>query len=288
MLANSDSFGEEIRLSMKKRKAIIRKTVALFTWPGAECIRLVRGPGLRILMYHRVTDESGDRLSVSPLEFERQMDLLGTEGYRVMTLAQALTEPTGHGSLPAVVITFDDGYQDFYRNVFPILRNRNFPALIFVVPDFIDGKIILPRYQDLRGDSRSVSWEMLREMQEGGITVGAHSVTHRELIGLDSSEAKMEIEESADIIERRSGIRPEWFSYPRGKYSSILSRMVQDSGYRGAVTVRPGTNRRPYDYFGLRRTEISRDDDLRDFRMKLSGAYDLQHYLWQKMMGKRL
>ena len=270
--------------SMEKRKTIIRKASALLAWPGAVGIRIARGPGIRILMYHRVTDEHEDRLSVSPEEFKRQMDHLVSAGYRVMTLAQALAEGMERRSLPDVVITFDDGYQDFYRNVFPILRERNFPAVIFVVPDFIEGKISLPRYRD----SRSVTWEMLREMREGGIMVGAHSVTHRELTGLDSREAKLEIEGSADIIEKQSGERPEWFSYPRGKYSPIISRMVQNSGYRGAVTVRPGSNRRPYDYFALRRTEISRDDDLRDFRMKLSGAYDIQHYLWQKIMGKRL
>ena len=273
---------------MKKSNIIIRKSAALVTWPSIECIRMIRGSGVRILMYHRVTDEYGDRLSVPPSEFKRQMDLLVSAGYRVMTLARALADGMVQRRLPAVVITFDDGYHDFYRNVFPILREREFPAIVFVVPDFIDGKISLRRYRDLSGNSRSVTWEMLREMQEGGITVGAHSVTHQELTGLDSREAEMEIEISADIIEKRSGIRPEWFSYPRGKYSPLLAKMVQDSGYRGAVTVRPGPNRRPYDYFTLRRTEISRDDDLRDFRMKLSGAYDLQHYLWQKIMGKRL
>jgi len=273
---------------MKNSKAIIRRTISLLTWPGAECIRKMRGPGLRILMYHRVTDESCDRLSVSPLEFKKQMDLLSELEYRVMTISEALAIPTGRGKLPSVVITFDDGYQDFYRIVFPILRERNFSAVVFVIPDFVDGKMIIPRYRNLREDSRSVSWDMLREMQEWGMTIGAHSVAHRELTGLDSREAKKEIEGSADIIEDRLGIRPEWFSYPRGKYSPLLARMVQDSGYRGAVTVRPGSNREPYDYFTLRRTEISRDDNLRDFKMKLSGGYDLQHYLWQKMMGKRL
>ena len=135
-------------------------------------------------MYHRITDEYGDRLSVSPPEFKRKMDLLVSTGYRVMTLAWALADGMVQRRLLAVVITFDDGYQDFYRKVFPILRERDFPAIVFVVPDFIDGKISLRRYRDLSGDFRLVTWGMLREMQEGGITVGAHSVTHRELTEL--------------------------------------------------------------------------------------------------------
>jgi len=169
---------------MKKSNIIIRKSAGFLTWPGIECIRMIRGSGVRILMYHRITDEYGDCLSVSPPEFKRQMDLLVSTGYRVMTLARALADGMVQRRLPAVVITFDDGYQDFHRKVFPILRERDFPAIVFVVPDFIDGKISLRRYRDLSGDSRSVTWGMLREMQEGGITVGAHSVTHRELTEL--------------------------------------------------------------------------------------------------------
>jgi len=239
-------------------------------------------------MYHRVTDDTGDRLAVSPSAFRRQMEILASGRYRVMSLAEILSADNSPGTSPAVVITFDDGYQDFYNIVFPILRERSIPAAIFVVPDFIDGKINLPRYRNLKGAAGSVSWEMLREMKEDGITVGAHSVTHRELIGLDCCEMEREINGSADIIEKQLGQRPEWFSYPRGKYSPSLSRLVEAGGYKGAVTVRPGTNRVPCDYFTLRRTEISREDDLRDFKLKLAGAYDLPHHLWQKVMGNRL
>ena len=251
--------------------------------------RKLRDAGVRILMYHRVTDWPKDRLCVRPSEFEKQMDFLLSRGYRILALPElGRYNPPRRRSSPAVILTFDDGYRDFYDTVYPILRERRLPATVFVVPDFVEGKIDLRRYRDHPGENRSVSWDMLEEMKAHGIAVGAHSSTHRELTGLSAADARREIAGSGDMIERRLGDRPEWFSYPRGKHTAALDDMVRAAGYRGAVTVRPGPNRPPYDYYMLRRTEISRDDDLRDFRMKARGDYDLWHGLWQKMAGERL
>lgn len=273
---------------MKKQKIIIRRGAAFFTFPVIKSIRLLSGPGIRILMYHRVTEKGKDRLSVSPLEFERQMDFLNSGGYRVQKLSEAFSTSSEESSLPSVVLTFDDGYLDFYQVAFPILKKRKLPATVFVITDFIEGKITIPRNSNLPEETRSVSWDMLKEMQEERITVGAHSVTHRELTGLGSREAGEEIKGSSIIIKEKLGTRPKWFSYPRGKYSPKISRMVEENGFEGAVTVRPGPNRRPCDYFTLCRTEISRSDEIRDFKLKLVGAYDLQHYIIQKIMGERL
>lgn len=273
---------------MTKIFKIIPRAIASLTMPVAAIRKIRQGSGIRILMYHRVTDDPSDRLCVTPREFIRQMDLLCEGNYRVTTISSAFSAQPPEDSRPVIVITFDDGYQDFYDIVYPILKERKIPAVVFVIPDFIEGRISLPRYQDSTGNSSSVSWDMLREISGSGITVGSHSLTHREMPALTEQEAEKEIKGSADIIEERLGIRPEWFSYPRGKYSPRHPDLVLEAGYRGAVTVQPGPNRRPYEYFALRRTEISRSDTLEDFKLKLSGGYDFQHSLWQKIRGKRL
>ncbi|MFH1037256.1 MAG: polysaccharide deacetylase family protein [PVC group bacterium] len=271
---------------MGKGSRTLRKVIPVLSAPAARISRLVRGGGVRILMYHRVADCPGDRLSVSPGEFARQMDFLLGEGYRVETLSGALAGRDEGKTV--LVLTFDDGYLDFYDTAFPVLKQRRLPALVFVVPGFIDGPVALERYRTGPKQSRPLSWEMLDEMRGYGIAVGSHSLSHRELTGLPAPEAEREIAGSASRIGERLGVRPEWFSYPRGKHTPDLAARVRTAGYRGAVTVRPGTNRRPYDLFRLRRTEVSRDDDLGDFRMKIEGAFDLWHHLWQKAVGEGL
>jgi len=243
--------------------------------PGTE--------GIRILTYHRVVEIPGDRLAVPPGEFARQMDLLLESGWPVRDLGEALAVGAA-----ALVLTFDDGYRDIYDNVFPVLRALRLPATVFVVPGLIEGRVELPRYRGRGELSRPLSWEMLAEMGAEGITVGSHSLTHRELTGLDRAEAGREIVRSREVIGRKLGKQPDWFAYPRGKADPGLARQVRAAGYRGAVTVRPGINRPPCDRYLLRRTEISGSDNREDFMLKLEGGFDLPHRIWQGIAGKRL
>lgn len=241
-------------------------------------------------MYHRVAEIGGDRLAIPPREFARQMDLLRATGRAVRSLDEAFSsrDTARSAAEPAVVLTFDDGYRDFYDNVFPILASRNLPATVFVVPEFIEGKIELSRYRERKDISQPLTWEMLAEMSGRGITVGSHSLTHRELPGLSREEARREVAGSREAIGRKLGTSPGWFSYPRGKATPELADLVRNSGYRGAVTVRPGLNRPPGDRYLLRRTEISADDDREDFFLKLQGGFDLPHRIWQLLAGRRL
>ena len=243
--------------------------------------------GLRILMYHRVADIPGDRLAVSPDRFARQMDLLLESG-RPVGMLEELFAAGDDNRGPVLALTFDDGYQDIYDNVYPVLKTRGLPATVFVVPEFIEGRIELPRYRGRGVLSRPLSWDMLAELNAGGMVVGSHSLTHRELTGLARAEARREIIRSREIIGNRLGSLPDWFAYPRGKVDSTLAGLVQAAGYRGAVTVRPGINRLPFDRYLLRRTEISGVDDREDFLLKIQGGFDLPHRLWQAAAGKRL
>lgn len=262
-----------------------RKAVASLSRLGSKISGRREGEGVRILMYHGVDENSSVRLCVKPSEFRKQMELLSSRGAPVIGLNDFFSLDTY--SPPPVIITFDDGYRDFYDQVYPVLKEFNLPAAVFVVPDFIDRK--LDRKASRLNDGLSpLNWEMVRELAAGGVTVGSHSLTHRELINLPADRAEMEIRESRRRIAEETGNKPRWFSYPRGKYNQRISRAVRKAGYRGAVTVRPGLNRVPFQFFDLRRTEISRTDDLTDFGMKISGAFDFAHSLWQKFRGNRL
>jgi peptidoglycan/xylan/chitin deacetylase (PgdA/CDA1 family) len=267
-------------------KRILRKAIPALSLGFAAVNRVARGGGVRILMYHRVTELKGDRLSVRPAEFRKQMDYLFKSGYRVLDLKDlAGLKPGDLSFSPRLILTFDDGYRDFYEHVFPVLENYRFPATVFIVSDLLEGKIQLERYRDCPEKALPLSWEMLKRMAVAGISVGSHSITHRELTFLSREEAELEIRASARIIARRLGQRPSWFAYPRGSFNPGIAGLVKSSGYRGAVTVRPGCNRLPLKMFTLARTEISGDDDLWDFKMKLAGSFDSCHRIWQNYLA---
>ncbi len=93
----------------------------------------------RILVYHRFSKrKTYDRLAEST--FERQLKLIA-ENYQVISFDTYLSRRKNSESLTnTVIITVDDGYDDFYHIAYPILKKLQLPATIFVATDFIDKK----------------------------------------------------------------------------------------------------------------------------------------------------
>ncbi len=110
--------------------------------------------GLTVLNYHRVDDVSRSgfdtfipNVSATPAEFAVQMDFV-KRNYNVITCQHLSAFLHGKTDLPPypALITFDDGYYDNYSNAYPILRERNLPAVIFLATDYIEREI--PFYWD--------------------------------------------------------------------------------------------------------------------------------------------
>lgn len=119
-----------------------------------DVVRYCMPPVLTVLCYHRVEDPFRSdfnlfrpNVSASPLEFARQMDYVRRH-YSVITCEHLLSWLRGEKVLPRhpLVITFDDGYSDNLAFAYPILKERNLPAIIFLTTGFIGGD--LPFYWD--------------------------------------------------------------------------------------------------------------------------------------------
>ena len=99
---------------------------------------------LSVLAYHRVLDFDDyfpfdiELVSASCFQFEEQISYL-SKNYNVITLEYLVDAIYADKKLPenAVLITFDDGFEDNYRNAFPILKKYGVPATIFISTDFI-------------------------------------------------------------------------------------------------------------------------------------------------------
>lgn len=266
--------------AVRGMRMAVRRISAAGGWLPARLARRWKGPGVRILTYHRVAVQPEDRLCVLPVEFKRQMEFLSSGATPVIPLSRLFSAAGGGGAAPAVALTFDDGYDDLYRNAFPVLKRLGLPATVLVVPEFVEGRGFLGRFGPRE---KFLNWEMLREMEAAGIEAGSHGLTHRELTGLHGKELDRELEGSLRALESNLDDRPRWLAYPRGRFNPEVKAAARRAGYLGAVTVLPGANRAPFDPFGLRRTEISRDDTFFDFRLKVAGAFDLGHAAWQRL-----
>ncbi len=95
-----------------------------------------------VLTYHSI-DNSGSVISTGPETFRKQMQILADADFNVVslkTLGKSLLE---NAALPpkTIVLTFDDGFQNFYTTAFPVLNEYNFPATVFLITDYC-GKFI--------------------------------------------------------------------------------------------------------------------------------------------------
>jgi peptidoglycan/xylan/chitin deacetylase (PgdA/CDA1 family) len=228
--------------------------------------------GLRILFYHRVSDDR-DELAVSPRDFRRQMDYLATESYRVVDVVEAVALLDGGGPCRRTVgLSFDDGFLDVAEQALPILAERGFRATVFVAPAVVDGWASFAWY---RSQPPLLGWDEIVELDgEGTLRFEAHSLTHPNLLTLRHTAAWEEIKGSKLALEARLGRPVLAFSYPSGLFGARERGLVTAAGFHVAVSCEPGLNSSGTDRFALRRRQVDRRDRLLDFRAKLEGGHD--------------
>jgi peptidoglycan/xylan/chitin deacetylase (PgdA/CDA1 family) len=230
------------------------------------------GAGLRILFYHRVSDDR-DELAVRPRDFRRQMDYLATESYRVVDVVEAARlldagDPCRH----TVGLSFDDGFLDVAEEALPILAERGFRASVFVAPGVIDGWATFGWY---RSQPPLLGWDEIVDLdREATLRFEAHSLTHPNLLSLRGAAAWEEINGSKLALEARLE-RPVFaFSFPSGLFGARERGLVAAAGFHVAVSCEPGFNSSGTDRLALRRRQIDRRDGLLDFRAKVEGGHD--------------
>lgn len=249
------------------KAALVRGQVLAGTFRGGE-----PRPGLRILYYHRVSDER-DPLAVPPDAFRRQMEALAASGQRVVDLYE-IDELTLAPREAAIALTFDDGYRDVLEHGLPVLREHGFPSTTFVVPGAIAGTSGFTWYEP--GTMPPIAgWDELRAEEAAGLVrFEPHTMTHPVLTGLTREDARREILDSRLAVEHELGRPARLFCYPGGYYSPREAELVRECGFRAAVTCEFGANAAPFAHPELNRTIVERSDPLWLFRARLAGATD--------------
>jgi peptidoglycan/xylan/chitin deacetylase (PgdA/CDA1 family) len=205
-----------------------------------------------ILMYHYIRvnpdpdDDAGYNLSVTQWDFADQMEYLAGQGFQTVTLAQLVAYFHENRPLPdnPIILTFDDGYADFYTEAYPVLRQYHFTATVFVITGLID-------------NWRYLKTEQIQELSASGVEFGGHTTHHVDLRGLDGAGVETEIYDSKVTLDALLGRPSLAFCYPGGGYNYWAMSLVEEAGYQAAVTTRPGQWHMAGDLLALRRVRIS-------------------------------
>ena len=262
------------------------RLVTLHLWhPLARLLDAYRGPRIPVLMYHSISDNLFGmshpyfHINTLPDVFSRQMRWLRNGGYQAIDLPQAWAGlQAGVDLSKTIVITFDDGYRDFYTDALPILKQCGFTATVFLATDRIRNTPARIEGADYLPGSE------VRELNTAGIRFGAHTVSHPDLRSLGPEQIEYEVGHSKEVIEQNLGVSIDSFSYPFGfpeedkNFTRFLEDVLSNLGFDYGVSTILGRASLSSNRFFLPRIPVNSCDDSWLFRAKLEGGYDRLHW----------
>ncbi len=218
-----------------------------------------------VLMYHYirngipVTETLSYGLSISPEQLDQQLSYIAQNGYQTISLNDLADSLENKTPLPpkSVILTFDDGYRDFYTTAFPLLKKYNLRAVSF----YIVGYSNYPSY---------MNWDMIREIHSSGLVdVESHTLGHLMLTQLPPDQAKNEIFESKRLLEEKLNKKVNFFAYPYGDYNDEVVSLVVQAGYKLAFGTKVGSDLHASEKYFLKRVPINGFDSFDVFKAKL-------------------
>lgn len=216
-----------------------------------------------VLMYHHI-DEKESAITISPKKFKQHIQALLDNHYNIIPMERFIHFLRSETDVPpnAVVITFDDGYESFYKYAYPELKSRGLTATNFVIVSYID-KQPDPSLPYL-------TWSEMNEMKQNGFSFYSHtynlhaSVPNEKGISVApltnriflKSEKRLETEEeyktrviddlthANKILEEKLGNNIPLLCFPLGAYNSEVVKLANEVGIQYLFTIQSGINTR--------------------------------------------
>ncbi len=198
-----------------------------------------------IIMYHYVeyvqnkNDKTRISLNTTPYVLENEIQTLIASGYTFLTNSELADVLDGKTNLPPnpILLTFDDGYRDFYTDAYPILKKYHVKATNYVITGFLNRQnhLLTTQLQEIAND--------------GLVEIGAHTVGHTWLKGLPLKTVSDEVFQSREILEQLIHKPVISFAYPFGAFDDQAIQVVKDAGFRSAVSTLPGVNQNQVNRF---------------------------------------
>ena len=201
-----------------------------------------------ILQYHRFGESDMPSTNVSLEQFDEHLDYLISGGYTVLPVPHIIAALRSGTSRPdnAVGITIDDAAVSVFKEAWPRLSAAGFPFTVFVATQAVDG-----RYK------RTMSWDQIRILVDGGVTIGNHSSSHGHLWLKDITDAHNDIEEAQNRFEQELGFKPQIFAYPFGEYNTELRDLLEDLNFDAAFGQNSGSVSTQGDFLTLPRFPLN-------------------------------
>jgi peptidoglycan/xylan/chitin deacetylase (PgdA/CDA1 family) len=244
--------------------AVLMAVLSLFYFKGKTA---QYSNGVSILIYHHIDDQGQGGDTISTSLFKRDLQYLKKEGFSFVSYQQFKKFLAGD-PIPdnAVLVTFDDAYESYYKQAYPILKSMSIPSVQFVITN----ELLNPK----GGITPYLSREEILSMTEAGELVEMQSHTHNlhlkqnnnayltsrlNIKGQEETRIQYEQRVVSDLQTSVAMLKPlqayqvDSLAYPFGIYSDDAVRLIKQAGIRFAYTVQPGIADRNCDPYKIPR-----------------------------------
>ena len=251
------------------------------------------GKSIPVLSYHRVLPDFIEKdepmYSVLPEQFAEQMEYLSESGFTSLSLDEYEQIVKGEKDVPerSILITFDDGYADFYSQALPLAKQHGIKLNVFVCTGLVEGSTAeiypeIPAHACAHREAypelwRALNWNEIRQLKAAGVGIGFHGHSHRKLAQMTIEEIALEFELGLSLYHQETNYEMRHFAFPHGTYDSYDSErvaLISNLGMQLQFSTR--LSRTPVDANEalISRLVIHQEDDLETYQLKLFGAYE--------------
>lgn len=225
-------------------------------WPQ----EVAEGYDVPVFMYHAVSNDTWgiEELFVMPERLEEQLKYLTENGYDPVFF-EDLYHVEDYDK--PVILTFDDGYEDNYTELFPLLQKYNVKATIFIITGYVNQ----PKY---------MTQDQILEMANSGlVSIQSHTFSHPNLDELTLEAQQAELADSKLHVARLTKREPYVLCYPTGKYDDNTLTAL-DGLYAFGIKMRGGLYNTYDDPYLINRYYVARQDTIYWFKATLEDIFD--------------
>jgi len=206
---------------------------------------VVKDYGILSIMYHRFDENKYPSTNIKLDDFKSHINLIENSEFEFISHEQFEDSIKKNNLSKKILLTIDDGFYSFYKNAWPILKEKKIPFIIFINTETV-------------GSNGYMSWSQIKEISQFNfVHIGNHSHSHAYLVDKNDEEIKKDLQTSIKIFKEKLNHETNFFAYPFGEYKSSYKKIVQNLGFQYAFGQHSGVMDKTKDKFELPRFPIN-------------------------------
>lgn len=243
---------------------------------------LYAGPfkGMPVLVYHKISStKKADYYTVATSQMRQQLEYITQKGYNTIFLSDMVDYVEKGKPLPKkpLIIALEDGFRDNYTDMYPLLKEFNCKANVFIVAGFVQ----TPDNLGPRAEGEFMTIDEVKEIGKEHVQFGLHTMYHKNLHELTLAEIDEDTRVSKQRLDDLGIPYQPVFAYPYAYYfkdnlvkQAEVFGILKKHGVRYAFKVGDRLNRLPLNLsnrFMLNRLHVSGTYSMWQFKVTLMG-----------------